>query len=817
MKFIFSFLFVASFILHSLSSEGQNILAPLAEGLTQKDTAKVDKKQRYKAAEIAFEIERINRSIKEGEKKIDSYENIAKIDTSFEKLRVQVQHEFDEFDQLNALNNVSRFFLINTKRIWNGYRSQLELWQTDLTNRIESLVAISEKTKKEEKLWEETSKHLNTQAIPDDLNKRISTTINRLEDLETRVFKALEKITILDSKMIDQVIEIDEQIESIELLHRSYRKDLLKATKPVIWKIPMAGSFEGSFSDQLDKAWTENRISLKNSLPSLNTHVKDFIFWSLSIIVFISLLAYFYKNKKLAGKSVNTGDINELIIHKPILAIVYLIIFAFYLLFKNIPMFFSGLLGLSILLITYFLLSPYISRKERGLILVFVPLAILNNFEIFAGFFGNYASIFLGVEAFIGVVLFSFFLRLNVRKEGTNDFRYPWIVYLIRYPVFFMYLTALISDLFGYQNLAVFLLKTTTHVSYAIIVIIGAWEITKSCLFTTFELLTRYDKYKSQEYFPLFKKRILLLISVLFVFISFNTFLSIIEINTVFYDKFEYFTTTERHVGSFAFTWESIIQFLIIMFITWGIVTIIRIAFDEQNFRRTQKLRGIPAAISITLRMVIVFGGFLFALSVAGVDLTKISIMIGAFSVGIGFGLQNIVNNFISGLILIYERPIQVGDTIELNQLLGEVKKIGIRSSKVRTYDGAEVVVPNSNLVSNQLINWTLSDTKRRLDIKIGVKYGTDPELVIEVLKQVAAENELVKKFPEPMVVFNEFSNHSLDFRLLCWVSFEHSFKTKSDLTIAINKAFQENRIEIPFPQLDLHVVNRPSEKQDNS
>lgn len=184
--------------------------------------------------------------------------------------------------------------------------------------------------------------------------------------------------------------------------------------------------------------------------------------------------------------------------------------------------------------------------------------------------------------------------------------------------------------------------------------------------------------------------------------------------------------------------------------------------------------------------------------------------MIGAFGVGIGFGLQNIVNNFISGLILIYERPIQAGDIIEINNLMGEVKSIGIRSSKVRTYDGAEVVVPNSILVSDQLINWTLSDDKRRLDIMVGVKYGTDPLKVIEILKRVAGEHELVSKDPEPRVLFHEFADSSLNFRLLCWVLFEHGIQTKSDLSVAIDKAFKEANIEIPFPQLDLHVIDTP-------
>ena len=130
--------------------------------------------------------------------------------------------------------------------------------------------------------------------------------------------------------------------------------------------------------------------------------------------------------------------------------------------------------------------------------------------------------------------------------------------------------------------------------------------------------------------------------------------------------------------------------------------------------------------------------GFLLAISAAGVDLNKVSLLAGAFGVGIGFGLQNVVNNFVSGLILLYERPVQLGDMVEVGGTTGEVRRIGIRSSTIRTPQGAEVIVPNSNLISDRVVNWTLSDRRRRMDIKVGVAYGTDPERVLALLVGVA-------------------------------------------------------------------------------
>ncbi len=184
--------------------------------------------------------------------------------------------------------------------------------------------------------------------------------------------------------------------------------------------------------------------------------------------------------------------------------------------------------------------------------------------------------------------------------------------------------------------------------------------------------------------------------------------------------------------------------------------------------------------------------------------------ILGALSVGIGFGLQNVVNNYISGLILIYERPVQKGDIVEVNNLLGELVDIGIRRSNVRTFDGAEVIIPNSNLTSNDLINWTLSDKHKRLEIKVGVSYGSDPNLVLSILRKVAETNSMIVKIPAPLVLFDEFGSSSLNFRLLCWVLYDNGLSAKSNIGVEIFNAFAEKGIEIPFPQIDLHVKDSP-------
>jgi small-conductance mechanosensitive channel len=273
--------------------------------------------------------------------------------------------------------------------------------------------------------------------------------------------------------------------------------------------------------------------------------------------------------------------------------------------------------------------------------------------------------------------------------------------------------------------------------------------------------------------------------------------------------------TTELQIGSISISLLNILMFIIILSVTYLIAIFIKKILENEILRSLKLPRGMPAAVSMMLRIFFVTLGVIFAISAAGIDMGKFGMIAGALGVGIGFGLQNIVQNFISGLILIFERPIQVGDTVEVNNLLGKVKDIGVRASNVLTYDGAEVVVPNSNLISNDLINWTLSDSRKRVEIKVGTAYGTDPNEVLEILKNVAMSHSMVVQNPEPLALFDGFGDSSLDFRLLFWVNFEFGLTTKSDIAIGIYNKFAENNIEIPFPQIDMHVKDIAETKKD--
>lgn len=260
-------------------------------------------------------------------------------------------------------------------------------------------------------------------------------------------------------------------------------------------------------------------------------------------------------------------------------------------------------------------------------------------------------------------------------------------------------------------------------------------------------------------------------------------------------------------VGTVSIAANTIVTALGVVVATLVLTGLTGFILDREVVPRLGLRPGAGFAMITFTRWAIVIIGAALTLAALGIDMAKVTLLASAVGVGIGFGLQNVVNNFVSGLILIVERPVGVGDMIEIGPLLGEVKRIGIRSSTVRTFQGAEVIVPNGQLVSKEVVNWTRSDRQRRYDIDVGVAYGSDPEQVMRLLVEAAGEVPEIMTNPAPSAVFRGFGDSSLDFRLLAWVhTVDVGVKAQTALRVAILRKLDAAGIAIPFPQRDVHV-----------
>jgi small-conductance mechanosensitive channel len=270
----------------------------------------------------------------------------------------------------------------------------------------------------------------------------------------------------------------------------------------------------------------------------------------------------------------------------------------------------------------------------------------------------------------------------------------------------------------------------------------------------------------------------------------------------------DFFTDPLFTFSGTEYTVVSLFGIFIAIFLVFYLSGKLRRILENKILPRYSQESNFNATVATLTRYVIVVVGLMIVFQSAGVDLSSLNILAGAIGVGIGFGLQNIANNFISGLIILFERPIKVGDRIEIGDLVGNVEAISARATVINTNDNISVIVPNSQFTDSQVINWSYHNSVVRFRFPVGVSYKEDPEIIKRLLLEVAMENPGVLQDPAPNVLFDDFGDSSLNFNLAVWTK-EYINKPvllKSALYYSIFAKFKENGIEIPFPQRDLHL-----------
>ena len=260
-------------------------------------------------------------------------------------------------------------------------------------------------------------------------------------------------------------------------------------------------------------------------------------------------------------------------------------------------------------------------------------------------------------------------------------------------------------------------------------------------------------------------------------------------------------------IGALQVSMDIVLMTCFVLYLTFIISWLIQAFLDAEVMTPRNMEHGVKYAIKTLVHYSLILLGFLVAISVAGIDMSKFAILAGALGVGIGFGMQNIVNNFISGLILLFERPIKIGDTVSIDNEWGTISRIGLRSTVIETFDRSEVIVPNSELIAQKVTNWTLTSHVTRVVLPVGVAYGTPLEDVLEVLLKVAREHSEVLDDPAPSAIFIGFGDSSINFELRAWIAkVDDRLRIRSELGLAIDKGFRAVGIVIPFPQRDLHL-----------
>jgi len=267
-------------------------------------------------------------------------------------------------------------------------------------------------------------------------------------------------------------------------------------------------------------------------------------------------------------------------------------------------------------------------------------------------------------------------------------------------------------------------------------------------------------------------------------------------------------------IGSMQLTLWTLIYLVVLVYLLFFLSGKVKTLFADKVLARRNIDIGVRLAMATILRYLIIAVGFVIILQTAGIDLTALNVLAGAVGIGVGFGLQNIVSNFISGLIILFERPIKIGDRIEVGNVEGDVVQIKGRSTTVVTNDNIAIIIPNSSFITQNVVNWSHTGKMVRFKVPIGVSYDSDVRLVERLLLEAADENPDVLKDPRPGVRFMEFGESALLFELRVWSTslVQKKGLLISSLNFIIIEKFREHGIVMPFPQRVLHIRSSPIE-----
>jgi len=684
---------------------------------------------------------------------------------------------------------------------WLSLNRQFTSEREFLTSSATSLEEQIQFLKVQQSVWQATLDQINQMRGIQGVVDRVQQELSAIKTTRTKVQEQLNLVLTLQSQISEQDQQITEVLTKLSQVRRQLRGHLFERDGHPLWESRELRNLERPMTLSVQR--TVDR-ELKDSGNVLGVNKLRALFalalYALSLFAAFRLKA-FVNTRSGAGLPLQTRQICSRPYSVALVITLVGTIGRFQSATSGVAIFFALLW----LVPTLRLLPPLIAPGPRSLLYAIVPVFLLEGARILIPLSPVLKREVFLFNMMLALILLAWLSRpARLRQLGMEDRSSRLLVFGVRAGIVLL-AASLVSNTLGFLSLSQVLGMGVLLGFFAGAALFSAVRVLNLILIIL--LQTDWARSLIQAQIFIFERwagRVLACAAILVWLNGMSQLLSIHEaiisaISEVLGYSFGY--------GHLQFTLGGSLSVLLIMLAGYGVARALTSILRRFLLPRLPLQRGVAHAISTVTYYVLLLLVAAATLADAGVELNKFTVLTGAIGVGLGFGLQNVVNNFVSGLILLFERPIHLGDTLEIGGLVGTVRRIGARSSTILTFQGAEVIVPNSNLISNQMINWTLSSQWRRVDVQVPVAYGTEPERVLKLLVEVAESNPAVLRERPPTAFFLGFGESALNFELRFWSAHQDAwFQLQSEVAIAVVKALQKAGIEIPFPQRDLHV-----------
>jgi small-conductance mechanosensitive channel len=727
--------------------------------------------------------------------------NFSEAQESLDKISKRAEKLSEQMQTLKTAGNYGYDQLAELEGEIDRQANSLEKIIQSLTEAINKTDLWKEEWSKESQRWKDLRS-----SVPKNIPlKTVTSTFAKAN-------KTINRTLELISGKLKSLLALQQETGNIQSGLYSLRLEgdnLLLAMRGELWSKSADSMLSTDYYSQFGAGlWGELRKGFDNlSWPGRKFFQKQGWLLILQILLSLAVTVNIRRSRSLLEQDERW----QFIARRPLAAGIFFGFFVLMLFYKTPPSTFRLTLNLILTIALARLLGGFVAKVWRkrvvyALVAFLIATWVLQAFKLPLPLFRLYVF----TTALAGMILCLWRAGESSRHKGP--LLYIWTLRLGG----LIFFSVIIAEIGGYSNMAAHVLKSSLATTFAVL---GAWMLMLMA-HGSLEWIIQTPPLRNIPYLQS-KANVIVSRSALLTNVLIGAlFATLILVIWRVYDRpaeaiqgvfgFGFMVGSRKVTLGLVFTAAAVLYGSFLT--SWAVQTMLM----KGVFTSRELQVGVRISIARLIHYGFVFVGFLLALVALGVQLRDITIIAGALGVGIGFGLQGIVNNFVSGLILLFERPVKVGDFIQLGEQWAEIKKIGLRATVVETLDRSEIVVPNSDLVSNQVTNWTLSHRMARIVIPVGVEYGSDVPLVMETLNECAMASSKVMRMPEPQVLFVNFGESSLDFELRVWISnIEDRFSVKSQMHQEIDSRFRQAGIVIAFPQRDLHL--RSADKSASS
>jgi potassium-dependent mechanosensitive channel len=669
---------------------------------------------------------------------------------------------------------------------WRPLRRNLATWNHQLTGYLSRLEGEIAELDELNKVWRETLETAKVANVPPEVLGRIQAVLAEIEKARKEIEGYRARALSLQNRVAVQDARIADALALIAEIRENALDRLFTPDSAPIWNIDLLSQtteeLRTKSSDSVATQWHAVSAYAARQMPSFLVHAG----------IFIGIAAGFlWLRRRIQPRLEDTGiGCSAIVCETPIAAAFLLSMFFSRWLYPQAPRLLWAFLGILALIPTAIILRRLIARNLYPALYGLATFYVLDQVrEILVA--EQLAARLLLLGETLGFMAFVVWLLRSVDQLGiqnTSFGRLSKIVKIAASLVLIMTAAAFVANILGYLTLASLLGNALLSSGYFALILYALVELMDSLVMIAsnlrpFRMLRIIAKHSA-----LLHRRIYRILQWTAVLLWVLHTLNRLLLRERLFRAIGDFLSEELVVGSLRISLSDVVVFGVTIWAAVLVSRFIRFVLDEEVFPRVHLTRGLPYAISTVINYAIVLLGFFAAVAALGVDMTKVTIVAGAFSVGVGFGLQNIFNNFVSGLILLFERPVNVGDIVQIDDASGVVQRIGIRASIIGTPAGAEVIVPNGKLISERVINWTFSNGRRSIELQLAVAQGADPHRIIALLERSAQEHPHISRDPPPKAWVVKLGPDSLGLELRAWTDRIHDWmEVRSELAIAIS------------------------------